>query len=226
MMTDSGHHVISGREGLPVLVEGIVFLLALLPVVRHASLIVPAASPPVVITTLIFESILCVTMLLDKTRRRRARSQKRACDVATVDRGQQVGQLALDLFLGEIIYYPSWLRRSRSYVPGAVIEAAKLTCDKTQLQIRSSTYLFSFESVLRPDGSNCGTLNIFVDDSFVLSISAALSQEQWVIRGACHGAGVFIDGPWVQELLDLSVEAKECRRTRLKISREISQGKR
>ena len=68
MMTDSGHHVISGSEGLPVLLEGIVFLLALIPVVRRASLIVPAASPTVLITTLLFESILCFTMILDKNR--------------------------------------------------------------------------------------------------------------------------------------------------------------
>jgi hypothetical protein len=227
MMTDSGHHVISGREGLPVLLEGIVFLLALIPVVRRASLIVPAASPTVLITTLLFESILCFTMVLDKNRRRRAWShRRRACKVATVDRGQQVGQLALDLFLGEIIYYPSWLRHSRSYVPGAIIEAVKVTLDTIKLKIKSSSYLFTFESALRPDGGTWGTLNILVDGSFVLSINAALSQDRWEMRGSCHTASLFIDGPWVQELLDLSVEAKECHRTRLKISREIPKGKR
>jgi hypothetical protein len=227
MMTDSGHHVISEREDLPVLLEGIVFLLALLPVVRCASLIVPAASPTVLITTLLFESILCITMVFDKNRRRRAWShRRRPCEVATVDRSQQVGQLALDLFLGEIIYYPSWLRHSRSYVPGAIIEAVKVTLDTIKLKIKSSSYLFTFESALRPDGGNWGTLNILVDDSFVLSISAALSQDQWEIRGSCHTVSLFVDGPWVQELLDLSVEAKECRRTRLEICRGRPQGQR
>ena len=155
MITDSERHVISGHEGFHVLVEGIVFLLALLPVVRRASLIVPATSPSVVITTLVFESILCATMLLDKIYWRRAWSQRgRACEVATVDRGQQVGQLALDLFLSKIIYYPSWLQRSRSNVPSSIIEAVKVTFNTVKLKIRSSNYLFTFESGVQPDGGN------------------------------------------------------------------------
>jgi len=227
MITDSERYVSSGHESFHVLVEGIVFLLALLPVVRRASLIVPATSSTVVITTLVFESILCATMLLDKIHWRRAWSQRgRPCEVATVDRGQQVGQLALDLFLSKIIYYPSWLQRSRSNVPSSIIEAVKVTFDTVKLKIRSSTYLFTFESGVQPNGDNWGTLKIFVDDSFVLSVMAALSQDRWATRGTCHTASLFIDGPWVQELFDLSAEAKECRRTRLKISGEMPEGKR
>ncbi len=119
-IASDGPSVIPTSEGIQVLVEGIVLLLTLLPAVHCASLLAPPGSSVVLISTTMVEFGLCLMMILRMVRWRNARvreSRARALTAALQD--LQVSRLIFDFFLGEIIYYPSWIQHSPAHVPAS-----------------------------------------------------------------------------------------------------------
>lgn len=223
MIAATEHFTSSERENVRVLMGGIAFLLAFLPAIRFVSLTAPVCSPRALAATLLLESVVCLTMLMHKVQWRRERCQQQT---VVADRRHQVEEVALGLFLREIVYYCSWIRHSRGYVPARITEAIRVDTDTIKLVISGSEYLFTFESAIQDDGSNWGKLDLSVDDVIVLSVSAALSQDRWEIHASRHTGEVFVEGPWVDELLALSTEARECRRTQFAgLSRKPAQAK-
>jgi hypothetical protein len=217
MITNGGDDESVRLEGVQVLVRGLILQMALVPTVHLARLRMPEASHTIAMATLLAELTVFGVMLLARIRWRRAWDRLEPFrEEPITDRCERVGQLVFDLFLSEIIHYPVWLQRSRVNVPQTVTHAARLTPDTLKLGMSASEYLFTFQNKQQPDGSTSGALTLTVSDACVLSVIAALLEDQWTMRGFHHTVVSFIDGPWVEELFRLEAEVEVCRRSRTK----------
>jgi hypothetical protein len=135
----------------------------------------------------------------------------------------EVARVAFDLYFGEILFYPSWSQCAPGYVPARVTEAIKGAFGTVKLTLSGSEYLFTLQ---REDGNVAGEsarLDLSVNSSQVLSVSAVVSEDQWITHTSSHSLRAFVNGPWVQELLTLATEAKECRRGQTMLRHPVSQ---
>ena len=122
-----------------------------------------------------------------------------------------VDHAAMDLYLTEVVYYPSWIQHSRARVPAQISEAVKVSEDAIELTTTRSTYLFQWDP--KPtDRGDGGELTIQLNGSVVFRVQAAVSRDQWLTSASSYSVLECVQGPWAQELVGIWAESKECRR--------------
>jgi hypothetical protein len=135
----------------------------------------------------------------------------------------EVARVAFALYLGEILFYPSWSQCAPEYVPARVTEVVKGAFGAVKLTLSGVEYLFTLQ---QEDGNLPGgsaRLDLSVNNSHVLSVSAVISEDQWIAHTSGHSLRAFVNGPWVEQLLVLAAEAKECRRGQTMLRHPVSQ---
>jgi hypothetical protein len=120
---------------------------------------------------------------------------------------REIHRVVIDLFLREIIHYPSWIHRSRSYVPSCVTEAVEVDTDSDCLTIDGSNYLFTVVREPWNAGRSQIALRLVVDDSLVLSAGADLIEDQMKTHAVDHYLDTLQVGPWIEELFGLWADA-------------------
>jgi hypothetical protein len=120
---------------------------------------------------------------------------------------QGIHRVVIDLFLREIIHYPSWIHRSPSYVPTCVTEAVKVDTDSVQLTTNGSNYLFTAIREPWSAGRSQIALRLVVDDALVLSARAVVIEDQLKTHTVGHYLDTLLVGPWIEELFGLWTDA-------------------
>jgi hypothetical protein len=119
-------------------------------------------------------------------------------------------RIAVELYLKEISYYPSWIHHSRGRVPARIREALKTAADTVKIKTGSAEYLFDWECTHMDNGCDRGELTLWVDDSIVLRVGSVLSRDQWLTSASSYQVLALVEGRWVEELFAISTESKEC----------------
>lgn len=119
-------------------------------------------------------------------------------------------RIALELYLKEVMYYPSWIQHSRGRVPARILTATKPTTDAVSLTTSECKYLFEWDHTHMDDGRDRGELTVSANDRSVFKVRAVVSQDQWLTSASAYSVLNFIEGPWVEELLAIWGESKEC----------------
>ena len=120
---------------------------------------------------------------------------------------QGIHRVVINLFLREIIHYPSWIHLSPSYVPTRVTEAVKVDTDSVQLIIGGSNYLFTAIREPWSAGRSQIALRLVVDDSLVLSAGADVIEDQLKTHTVGHYLDTLLVGPWIDGLFGLWTDA-------------------
>jgi hypothetical protein len=120
---------------------------------------------------------------------------------------QGIHRVVINLFLREIIHYPSWIYRSRGYVPIRVAEAVKVDTDSVCLTIGGSNYLFTAIREPWSAGRSQITLRLVVDDALVLSAGADVIEDQLKTHTVGHYLDTLLVGPWIDGLFGLWTDA-------------------
>lgn len=129
-----------------------------------------------------------------------------------------VKELATELYFDDIQYYPSWLKNEKGFahVSKLVTNATKLESGKkkeerhidvTELLLKDKKYRFEFSnhSFSLPDGdyANHGLLDLFIDGKRVLGVNLSNDYEGFDPKWKPFGIEAFIDGEWINDLMDL-----------------------
>ena len=118
---------------------------------------------------------------------------------------------ALEFYLTEVMYYPSWIQHSRARVPMQISEAIKTGIDAVHLKTSRTDYLFEWDCIHMDDGQDRGELTLSVNDSIVFRVRGLVTRDQWLTSASSYAVITFVEGFWVQELLGIWAESKEVR---------------
>ncbi len=113
-----------------------------------------------------------------------------------------------ELYFHNIIYYPRWIKHSRSYVPSIVTSVIELEKEAIQIELNGKKYLFCFKEnkFSTPDGEahRHGLLELSLSNERLLALNAAFDYEReydpdWSI----FGIEAFIEGDWIRDFQEL-----------------------
>jgi len=124
-------------------------------------------------------------------------------------------RIALELYLTEVVYYPSWIQHSRARVPMQVSQAIKTGVDAVLLKTSRTEYLFEWNCNHMDDGQDRGELTVSVNGCIVFRVRGLVARDQWLTSASSYSVMTLVEGSWVEELLAIWAESKEVRLRKL-----------
>ncbi len=137
---------------------------------------------------------------------------------------RQIPEAVLELYLDSLRFYPKWQKMYPSYTLPEVQLATELAYNVTQIKTRRAEYIFTFNQRTTSideiaEVVTTGELQLLCDNTLVLKLGTSYScdeknKPEWLPRSV----EIFVDGEWVDELLDLASRHKEHERNRVKLA--------
>jgi hypothetical protein len=137
---------------------------------------------------------------------------------------RQLPEAVLELYLDSLRFYPKWQKIYPSYTLPDVQLATELAYNVTQIKTRRAEYIFTFNQRTTSideiaEVVTTGDLELLCDNTLVLKLGASYScdernNSQWFPRSV----EIFVDGEWVDELLDLASRYKDQERNQVNLA--------
>ena len=137
---------------------------------------------------------------------------------------RHIPEAVLELYLDSLRFYPKWQKTYPSYTLPDVQLATELAHNVTQIKTQRAEYVFTFnQRTTRIDEIaevvTTGDLRLLCNNTLVLRLGASYSCEdgnnsQWLPRSV----EIFVDGEWVDELLDLASRHKDQERNQVNLA--------
>jgi hypothetical protein len=137
---------------------------------------------------------------------------------------RQVPEAVLELYLDSLRFYPKWQQIYPTYTLPDVQVATELAYNVTLIRTQRAEYIFTFTQRVTcideiAEDVTTGDLQLLCDNTLVLKLGASYSCDskkncEWLPRSV----EIFIDGAWVDELLDLAARHKAQERNQVNLA--------
>jgi hypothetical protein len=137
---------------------------------------------------------------------------------------RQIPEAVLELYLDSLRFYPKWQKIYPSYTLPDVQLATELAYNVKQIKTQRAEYIFTFNQRTTcideiAEEITTGDLQLLCDGTLVLKLGASYScdernNSQWFPRSV----EIFVDGEWVDELLDLASRYKDQERNQVNLA--------
>jgi hypothetical protein len=126
-----------------------------------------------------------------------------------------VKKLISQLYFDRLQYFPSWIKRSRNYIPKIINNAQEEKNGNKKvifISFNGKTYKFEFSehSFSTPDDyCTHGLLELFAYEKKLLAINVSLEVDQYDSKWRPFDIKAFIDGDWIDDFRYLKAAIQE-----------------
>ena len=138
---------------------------------------------------------------------------------------RKVPHRVLRLYVSSLRNYPSWKKLCQPYLHPDVLQAVEISYNATRVKTKSAEYVFSFtqrSTIIDEinEAIETGQLEVRCNNTLVFKIGASCSRlasggRRWSPRSIES----FIEGPWVDELLELAIKVRLHERQQQRLER-------